>query len=107
MAGEAAGALDLIAPLLPVYERVFGSEHLETLKARADVARSTGEAGDWAGARNQFVALLLVEERALSSGLQPHAAHRNLRSETITASLPSGLTSTSLAFEFSLGPTTP
>ena len=42
----------------PVDERVLGPEHPDTLRARADLARWTGEAGDAAGARDQFAALL-------------------------------------------------
>ncbi len=51
--GEAykpAGARDQFAALLPIIERVFGYEHPETLTARANVARWTGQAGDAAGA---------------------------------------------------------
>ena len=52
-AGDAAGARDRFAALLPVVERVLGPEHADTLTARASLARWTGEAGDAAGARDQ------------------------------------------------------
>jgi hypothetical protein len=41
----------------------YGPEHPDTLKARHQLARRTGEAGDAAGARDQLVALLPIEER--------------------------------------------
>ena len=46
-------------------ERVLGAEHPDTLTARASLARWTGEAGDAAGARDQFAALLPIRERVL------------------------------------------
>ena len=49
-------------------ERVLGAEHPETLIARGNLARLTGEAGDAAAARDQFAALLPVEERVLGPG---------------------------------------
>ena len=42
-----------------------GPEHPDTLAARGNLARWTGEAGDAAGARDQFAALLPVVERVL------------------------------------------
>jgi hypothetical protein len=65
-AGDAAGARDQIAGLLPVFERVFGPEHPATLTARDNLAHWSGEAGDAAGARDQYAALLLVRERVLA-----------------------------------------
>jgi len=62
-AGDAVGARDQYAALLPVIERVFGPEHPDTLTARASLARWTGQAGDAAGARDQYAALLPVRER--------------------------------------------
>ena len=62
-AGDAAGARDQYAALLPVVERVLGPEHPDTLAARGNLAGWTGEAGDAAGARDQFAALLPVRER--------------------------------------------
>ena len=59
-AGDAAGARDQYAALLPVLERVLGPEHPDTLAARDNLAHWTGEAGDAAGARDQFAALLPV-----------------------------------------------
>ena len=41
----------------------YGPEHPDTLAARANLARWTGEAGDAAAARDQFAALLPVRER--------------------------------------------
>ena len=46
-------------------ERVLGPEHADTLTARGNLARWTGEAGDAAGARDQFGALLPVDEWVL------------------------------------------
>ena len=46
-------------------ERVLGPEHPDTLTARANLARWTGQAGDAAAARDQFAALLPVRERVL------------------------------------------
>ena len=62
-AGDAAGARDQYAALLPVRERVSGAEHPDTLTARANLAYWTGEAGDAAGARDQYAALVPVRER--------------------------------------------
>jgi hypothetical protein len=44
--GDAAGARDQYAALLPVRERVSGAEHPDTLTARDNLAYWTGEAGD-------------------------------------------------------------
>jgi hypothetical protein len=63
MAGDAAGARDQFAALLPVLERVQGAEDPDTLSARANLATWTGNAGDAAGARDQLAALLPVLER--------------------------------------------
>jgi Domain of unknown function (DUF4062)/Tetratricopeptide repeat len=62
-AGDAAGARDQLAALLPVRERVSGAEHPHTLITRNQLAIWTGHAGDAAGARDQFAALLPVRER--------------------------------------------
>ena len=64
-AGDAAGARDQFAALLPIRERVLGPEHPETLTTRHNLAHWTGEAGDAAGARDQFAALLPIRERVL------------------------------------------
>jgi len=64
-AGDAAGARDQFAALLPVAERVLGPEHPDTLAARASLGYWTGQAGDAASARDQFTALLPVAERVL------------------------------------------
>jgi len=64
-AGDAAGAREMSAALLPVDERVLGPEHLLTLGARVNLARWTGEAGDAAKARDQFAVLVRALERVL------------------------------------------
>jgi hypothetical protein len=66
-AGDAGGARDQFAALLPVSERVHGPEHRETLVTRNQLAIWTGEAGDAAGARDQLAALLPIEERVLGA----------------------------------------
>ena len=63
--GRSGRGRDELAALLPAEERALGPEHSETLAARANLARWTGEAGDRAGARDQLAALLPAEERAL------------------------------------------
>jgi len=65
MTGDAAGARDQYAALLPMAKRAWGRRHPDTLAARANLARWTGEAGDAAGARHQYIALLPLQERAL------------------------------------------
>ena len=62
---DAAGARDQFAALLPVFERVLGPEHPDTLYIRHSLARWTGQAGDPASARDQFAALLPVRARVL------------------------------------------
>jgi len=58
-AGDAAAARDQFAALLPIYNRVLGPDHPETLATvRADLVRFTGEAGNPASARDQYAALL-------------------------------------------------
>ena len=59
----ARAARDQFAALLPVYERVLGPEHPETLTARGHVAFWTGQAGDPAAARDQFAVLLPIREQ--------------------------------------------
>ena len=44
---------------------MLGPEHPDTLAARSNLARWTGEAGDAAGARDQYAALLPILERVL------------------------------------------
>jgi hypothetical protein len=43
--GDAAGAPDMLAELLPTVERVVGPEHPDTLDARANLAHWTKRAG--------------------------------------------------------------
>ena len=64
-AGDAAGARDQLAALLPIRERVLGPEHPGTLITRNQLARWTGRAGNAAGARHQHAALLPISERVL------------------------------------------
>jgi Tetratricopeptide repeat len=64
-AGNAAGARDQLAALLPILERVLGPEHPDGLTARRDLAYWTAQAGDWAAARDQFASLLPIHERVL------------------------------------------
>jgi len=45
----------------------YGPEHRDTLAARHNLALWTGEAGDAAGARDQYVALLPISERILDA----------------------------------------
>ena len=46
-AGDAAGARDQFAALLPVEERVLGPEHHETLIVRGNLAYWTEDAQGW------------------------------------------------------------
>jgi Tetratricopeptide repeat len=62
-AGDAAGARDQFAALLPVAERVLGPEHPDTLTSRHNIANFAGYAGNACAARDQFAALLPVSER--------------------------------------------
>jgi len=62
-AGDAAGARDQSAALLPLHEQVQGAEHPDILTARHNLAAWTGRAGDAAGARDQLAALLPLRER--------------------------------------------
>ena len=48
-AGDAGGARDQFAALLPVLERVLGPEHPDTLTARGNLARWTAEAESGSG----------------------------------------------------------
>ena len=66
-AGDAAGARDQFAALLPIFERVLGAEHIDTLITHNNLARWTRETGDAAGARDQYAALLPIQERVLGA----------------------------------------
>ena len=46
---------------------MLGAEHPDTLNARGNLAYWTGMAGDAAGARDQFAALLPIRERVLGA----------------------------------------
>ena len=64
-AGSYAAARDLVRQVLQARERHLGTEHLDTLTARAELSFWTGRAGDPSAARDQCAALLPVEERNL------------------------------------------
>jgi hypothetical protein len=66
-AGDAVGARDLFADLLPDYERVLGARHPDTLTTRHNLATWTGRAGDAIGARDQLAALLPAREQVLGT----------------------------------------
>jgi hypothetical protein len=51
--------------LVPIIEKVLGTQHPDTLAERVGLARWTGEAGDPAGAREQYAALVPIIERVL------------------------------------------
>ena len=55
----------------------YGPEHPVTLIARGNLARWTGEAGDAAGARDQYAALLPIMERVLGPGYPETLAARD------------------------------
>ena len=76
-AGDAAGARDELAALLPVSEPVLGPKHPDTLTARHILAYWTGQAGDAAGARDQLAALLPIRERLLGPEHPGTLATRN------------------------------
>ena len=82
-AGDAAGARDQFAALLPVSERVLGAEHPDTLVTRAELAGWTGWTGDAAGARDQFAALLPVYER-VQGAEHPHTLTARASLATVT-----------------------
>ncbi|MFB4303288.1 tetratricopeptide repeat protein [Actinomadura sp. NTSP31] len=66
-AGDAAGARDMYAALLPVRARVLGAEHPSVLVTRGNLARWTGEAGDEVTARDMCEELLPVMARVLGA----------------------------------------
>jgi hypothetical protein len=57
-------------------DNAYGAEHPDTLAARAELAGFTGNAGDAAAARDQYSALLPVEERVLGAEHPSTLAHR-------------------------------
>jgi hypothetical protein len=65
--GSYLAARDLFQLIAGAYRNddAYGPEHPDTLNARHQLARRTGEAGDAAGARDQLVALLPIRERVL------------------------------------------
>jgi hypothetical protein len=69
LSGSYPAARDLFQQIADTYSEddAYGPEHRNTLAARGNLGHWTGEAGDAAGARGQFVALLPVEERVLGA----------------------------------------
>ena len=65
--GSYAAALAVQRQVLHAREETLGAEHPETLIARVYLAYLTGEAGDAAGARDQFAALLQVSKRVVGA----------------------------------------
>lgn len=76
-AGDAAGAREQLAALLPIIKRVQGPDHPSTLQARHGLARWSGEAGDAVGARDQLAALLPVRARIMGPDHPNTLATRN------------------------------
>jgi hypothetical protein len=90
-AGDAAGARDQFAALLPIQERVMGPKDPRTLADRGGLAIWTGEAGDAAGARDQLAVLLPIEEQILGpEHPDTVTTGRNLARWTGTAGDPAG-----------------
>ncbi len=65
--GSYHAALAMQRQVLHAREETLGTEHPDTLTARDYLARLTWAAGDAAGARDQYVALLPVIERVLGA----------------------------------------
>jgi hypothetical protein len=67
--GSYPAARDLFRLIADAYrdDDTYGPEHWETLTARASLAYFTGLAGDAAGARDQYAALLPIRERVLGA----------------------------------------
>ncbi len=63
--GSHQAARELYTRIVDAYRdsKDYGPEHPDALNARASLARWSGEAGDAAAARDQFAALLPIEER--------------------------------------------
>src|ERR1035438_2669621 len=61
--GSYAAALAVQQQVLHACEETWGAEHPDTLTARDYLAAWTGDAGDAAGARDQYAALVPVRER--------------------------------------------
>jgi hypothetical protein len=65
---------------MAVCTRVKGPEHPETLSARYELARWTGKAGDAAGARDQFAALVPLSAQVLGP---EHPATEKIRASLV------------------------
>ena len=63
--GDARGALELSAALLPDRQRVLGPDHPSTLTTRNNIAYWTGRSGDARGALELSAALLPDQQRVL------------------------------------------
>jgi Tetratricopeptide repeat len=63
--GSYQAARDLCQEITAAHEQdpAYGPDHRETLAARVQLANWTGQAGDAAGARDQYAALLPIRER--------------------------------------------
>ena len=59
--------------------QILGADHPDTLSTRHDLAHFTGEAGDAAGARDRFAALLPVRERFRSRPPRPPGPRHDSR----------------------------
>ena len=70
--GNYPAARDLQQRVLKAQAQVSGPEHPDTLTARANLARWTGEAGDPAAARDLFAALLPVRRAGPRPGAPGH-----------------------------------
>jgi hypothetical protein len=57
----------LLAELLPIRDRVLGTDHPNTLNTRHNLAHWTGQAGDPASARDMLTELLPTRERVLGT----------------------------------------
>ncbi len=67
--GSYQAARDLFQLIADAYEEddAYQAEHPDTLRTRGNLAYWTGEAGDAAGARDQYARLVLIFERVLGS----------------------------------------
>jgi hypothetical protein len=66
-AGDAPGAREQFAALLPTDELVLGADHPDTLSTCGNLATWTGMVGDAAGARDQSATLLQLRQRVLGA----------------------------------------
>jgi hypothetical protein len=64
-AGSAAAEGELWHDWPTTFTDALGPQHIHTLTARANLAAYTGEAGDWAAARDEFTKLVPLYEQVL------------------------------------------